>query len=297
MAATVARTVASDSPAPSPCRDDSAAALHQVGIDGEQIGERLERAGKRTDAPQRLRSAVIEPTAFYLGQPQQVEQSPIARQHIRAQRGHGGKAVGVVVLIGIVRLAVVLNVHDEVLAGLADSGNLDVVQQAIEPGPSNQALREADHQPPCPPVGQIEVQIEPALHHPSGTTLQRAPVIFVGKARGGNARPRRHRPQGLPVRLVQWTVDCLELVILVLAQKLPSLVVIAAVQPVPGGVARATRPPPVPPYSDNGPSGGNHLWRGRRRQRGQSSFDRSTAAVNGRQPIRPGKVHDRGGFR
>ena len=82
--------------------------MQQVLIDADEVGERLECAGERTDAGKRLGIAVIQLAALYRRQPQQVEQPPIPRQHVRAQRGHGGKTVVVVVLVGVARLVVVL---------------------------------------------------------------------------------------------------------------------------------------------------------------------------------------------
>ena len=63
------------------------------------------------------------------------------------------------------------------------------------------------------------MQVEPARHQFHGVALEVAPVIMVGKARRGNARPGGQRPQCRYVLFAERLINCQELVVLVFAQE------------------------------------------------------------------------------
>ena len=80
------------------------------------------------------------------------------------------------------------------LTQLYDFRQIAAAQEGVEPGAVDKPFRQPDHQPARSPVGEIEMQVEPALHEPLRIALEVAPFIVIGETRGRNPRPRRQRP-------------------------------------------------------------------------------------------------------
>jgi hypothetical protein len=88
-------------------------------------------------------------------------------------------------------------------------GNIDV----------EQLTRQAEHDPVRSPVGQIQVRVVVALHHPVWIAPKVAPVILVDEAGGGDRRAGGQRTHFGLLAIVQRPVEGQELVVLVLAHR------------------------------------------------------------------------------
>ena len=191
----------------------------EVPINVEKLGERLERSGKRPDSWKRLLSIIGEEAPFHSSQPENVKQPEVPGEHVVAKRCQRIEP-SVTLFVGVavfLRLGIEPNIDDQVLARLKQLDLVDLAYESIDPRRINEPLGKPDHDPSRSPIGEIQMQVEPALHQLARLAVEIAKVVYVCESCGRYVRSRREPPQRLPVRLLERSVDRLELVVLVCA--------------------------------------------------------------------------------
>jgi hypothetical protein len=145
------------------------------------------------------------------GQPSQIQRAVIAAHQPRADRDpraeqpHALDPLEVILGFGAKR-------QDHVLAVFA-AGEPVVSAVRCHRVWSQQRSRDAQHEPACPPVGEVQERVEVIPHPPARIPLEVAVIIDVDEPAGRDRRARRVRAQRVHLILGERPIHRLKLVI------------------------------------------------------------------------------------
>jgi len=181
----------------------------------------------------RLRGVGVQLAGLHRQQPRQVGDPAVAPEQLSPQWRQRRQQLAILEPFLLLRLlGLAPQVQDHMVLGhrqghrTARHAGAQVVQ--VHRGP-----RQAEHQPPAAPVGEVHVHVEVAGQQLGRVGLQVAPVVLVEEPCRRDLRARRDAPQLRHLRWGQRTVQGHELVVLVLAHDTPSSLPHPADQPRP----------------------------------------------------------------
>jgi hypothetical protein len=161
----------------------------------------------------------IQLTGLHCQQPRQVGDPAVAVQQLRPQWRQRRQQLAILEPLLLRFLGLAPEVQDHMVLGHRQGGwtARDAGTQVLE---VHRGRRQAEHQPPAAPVGEVHVHVEIADQQLGRVGLEIAPVVLVEEPCRRDLGTRRNAPQLRHLRWRQRTVQGHELVILVLAHDL-----------------------------------------------------------------------------
>ena len=168
-----------------------------------------------------LRGVRVQLTSLRCQQPGQVGDPAVAAQQLRPQWRQRRQELAVLEPLLLRLLGLAPEVQDHMVLGHRQ-GNRTARHAGAQVLEVHHGPRQAKHQPPTAPVGEVHVHVEVAGQQLGRVGLQIAPLVLVEEPCRRDLRARRNAPQLRHLCCGQRTVQGDELVRLVLAHDTPS---------------------------------------------------------------------------
>jgi hypothetical protein len=164
----------------------------------------------------RLGGVRVQLAGLHRQQPGHVGNPAVAAKQLGRQRRQRGQQLAILEPLLLRRLGLAPEVQDHMVLDHRQGGRTagDARTQVVE---VRRGLRQAEHQPPAAPVGEVHVHVEVAGQQLGRVGLQIAPVVLVEEPCRRDLRTRGDASQLRHLRRGQRTVKGHELVRLVLA--------------------------------------------------------------------------------